>query len=202
MIDWEQEIAEGVRPARLAVELGKDDAVAFTRGGYGLAHLAGDADGGIALIHEVLILTPSPAAWFLGGFLRTLSGDPDAAINFLHVRCDCFLWTRRCSECTRAWRLRICLPGVSTWPRHRPSNLSGNCRPFSFRGHHRRPSCAPRSNGAGVDCVGWVCRKSRDRGNHRMPYEQCRYARRCHRAGVKKIIGNRCRAVDRNEKLN
>src|SRR6267378_1881747 len=83
MTDRPQEIAEGVRLARLAVELGKDDAVALTRGGHALAHLAGDLDGGIALVDKALVLNPNlAAAWFLGGFLRTVRGDPDAAIEF------------------------------------------------------------------------------------------------------------------------
>jgi tetratricopeptide (TPR) repeat protein len=82
--DQPREIAEGVRLARLAVELGKDDAVALTRGGHALAHLVGDLDGGIALIDRALMLNPNlAAAWFLGGFLRTLNGDPDTAIEFL-----------------------------------------------------------------------------------------------------------------------
>jgi hypothetical protein len=50
MVDRPQEIAEGARLARRAVELGRDDAVALTRGGHALGHLAGDLDGGIALI--------------------------------------------------------------------------------------------------------------------------------------------------------
>jgi TolB-like protein len=84
MTNRPQEIAEGVRLARLAVELGKDDAVALTRGGHALAHLADDLDGGIALIDKALVLNPNlAAAWFLGGFLRTVRGDPDAAIEFL-----------------------------------------------------------------------------------------------------------------------
>jgi TolB-like protein len=83
MTDRPLEIAEGVRLARLAVELGKDDAVALTRGGHALAHLAGELDGGIALIDRALVLNPNlAAAWFLGGFLRTVRGDPDAAIEF------------------------------------------------------------------------------------------------------------------------
>ena len=49
MTDRPREIAEGARLARLAVELGRDDAVALTRGGHALGHLAGDLDGGIAL---------------------------------------------------------------------------------------------------------------------------------------------------------
>jgi TolB-like protein len=83
MTDREREIEEGVRLARLAVELGKDDAVALTRGGHALAHLAGEVEGAIALIDKALVLNPNlAAAWFLGGFLRTLSGEPDAAIEF------------------------------------------------------------------------------------------------------------------------
>src|SRR5438105_5188413 len=83
MTDRPQEITEGVRLARLAVELGKDDAVALTRGGHALAHLAGDLDAGIVLVDKALVLTPNlAAAWFLGGFLRAERGDPEAAIVF------------------------------------------------------------------------------------------------------------------------
>jgi TolB-like protein len=83
MTDRPQEIAEGVRLARLAVELGKDDAVALTRGGHALAHLTGDVEGAIALVDKALVLNPNlAAAWFLGGFLRSERGDPEAAIEF------------------------------------------------------------------------------------------------------------------------
>jgi TolB-like protein len=83
MSNQAQEIAVGVRLARLAVELGKDDAVALTRGGHALAHLAGEVDGAIALLDRALVLNPNLAsAWFLGGFLRTESGDADGAIEF------------------------------------------------------------------------------------------------------------------------
>ena len=82
MTDRAQEIAEGARLARRAVELGKDDAVALTRGGHALGHLAGDLDGGIALIDRALVLNPNlAAAWFLGGFLRIWRGEPDDAIE-------------------------------------------------------------------------------------------------------------------------
>ena len=82
MTDRAQEIAEGARLARRAVELGRDDAVALTRGGHALAHLAGDLDGGIALIDRALVLNPNLAsAWFLGGFLRVWNGEPDGAIE-------------------------------------------------------------------------------------------------------------------------
>jgi TolB-like protein len=82
MIDRPQEIAEGAWLARRAVELGRDDAVALTRGGHALGHLAGDVDGGIALIDRALVLNPNLAsAWFLGGFLRVWHGEPDGAIK-------------------------------------------------------------------------------------------------------------------------
>jgi adenylate cyclase len=83
MTDRPREIAEGARLARRAVELGGDDAVALTRGGHALAHLAGDVDGGIALIDRALVLNPNLAsAWFLGGFLRAWNGEPDGAIEY------------------------------------------------------------------------------------------------------------------------
>jgi TolB-like protein len=84
MTDRPREIAEGIRLARLAVELGRDDAVALTRAGHALGHLAGDLDGGIALLDRAVLLNPNLAsAWFLGGFLRALHGETDAAIEHL-----------------------------------------------------------------------------------------------------------------------
>src|SRR3546814_17072682 len=74
-------MAEGTRLARRTVELGKNDAVALTRAGHALAHLAGDLDGGLALLDRAKILNPNlAAAWFLGGFVRVWRGDPDGAI--------------------------------------------------------------------------------------------------------------------------
>jgi TolB-like protein len=83
MVDRPKEVAEGARLARRAVELGKDDAVALTRGGHALAHFVGDLDASIALVDRALVLDPNlAAAWFLGGFLRAERGDPDQAIEF------------------------------------------------------------------------------------------------------------------------
>lgn len=82
MADRAEETAEGARLARKAVELGRDDAVALTRGGHALAHLTGDLDAGIALLDRAVVLNPNQAAaWFLGGYLRVWHGDPDAAIE-------------------------------------------------------------------------------------------------------------------------
>lgn len=83
MMDRAGEIAEGTRLARRAIELGRDDAVALTRGGHALAHFVGDLDISIALLDRALALDPNlAAAWFLGGFLRTERGDPDSAIDY------------------------------------------------------------------------------------------------------------------------
>jgi tetratricopeptide (TPR) repeat protein len=76
------EVAEGARLAQRAVELGMDDAVALARGGHARAHLAGDLNGGIALIERALALSPNlAAAWFLSGFLRIGRGEHDNAIE-------------------------------------------------------------------------------------------------------------------------
>jgi tetratricopeptide (TPR) repeat protein len=84
MIDRVQEIAEGTRLVRRAVELGKDDAVALARSGHALAHLTGDLDGGVALTDRAQMLNPNlAAAWFLGGFIRIWRGEPDEAIEHL-----------------------------------------------------------------------------------------------------------------------
>jgi TolB-like protein/Tfp pilus assembly protein PilF len=84
LTDRPREMAEGVRLARRAVELGKGDAVALTRSGHALAHLAGDLQGGIALLDRALMLNPNlAAAWLLGGFLRLWHGETELAIEHL-----------------------------------------------------------------------------------------------------------------------
>jgi TolB-like protein len=82
MVDGPHDVAEGVRLAWRAVELGRDDAVALTRAGHALAHLDGDLDAGIALLDRAVMLNPNLAAgWFLGGFLRVWYGETDSAIE-------------------------------------------------------------------------------------------------------------------------
>jgi len=81
--DPAQDSLEGRRLARSAIDLGKQDAVALTRGGHALAHFAHDLDLGIDLLDKALVLNPNlAAAWFLGGFLRTWRGDPDEAVKW------------------------------------------------------------------------------------------------------------------------
>lgn len=82
MADRPREMAAGADLARRAVELDKGDALALTRSGHALAHLAGDLEGGIALLDRALVLNPNlAAAWFLGAFLRVWRGDTEAAID-------------------------------------------------------------------------------------------------------------------------
>jgi TolB-like protein len=81
-VDHDGETAEGARLARRAVDLGKNDAVALTRGGHALAHFTRDLDAGVDFLDKALVLNPNlAAAWFLGGYLRIWRGEPDEAIK-------------------------------------------------------------------------------------------------------------------------
>lgn len=80
--DYDGETAEGARLARLAVDLGRNDAVALTRGGHALAHFTRDFDVGVDFLDKALVLNPNlAAAWFLGGYLRNWRGEADEAIK-------------------------------------------------------------------------------------------------------------------------
>ncbi len=80
--DLGQDAADGARLARAAVDLGKNDAVALTRGGHALAHFTRDLDAGIDFVDKALVLNPNLAsAWFLGAFLRIWRGEPDEAVK-------------------------------------------------------------------------------------------------------------------------
>ena len=79
-----QESAEAIRLARRAVQLGKDDAIALSAGGYALAHIAGDLDDGAAFIDRALVLNPNLAgAWLNSGWVKIWLGEPDVAIEHL-----------------------------------------------------------------------------------------------------------------------
>ena len=87
MVDHTQEMEEGARLARRAVELGKNDAIALTRGGHALGHFGGELNGCIALVDKALVLNPNfAAAWFLGAWQRIARGEQDVAIErFQHA---------------------------------------------------------------------------------------------------------------------
>jgi len=84
MTDREKEVAEGIRLARRAVGLAKDNAVALARGGHAIAFLGHDLDSGIALLEQAIHFNPNLAlAWYLSGWLRAYNGEPDMAIERL-----------------------------------------------------------------------------------------------------------------------
>jgi tetratricopeptide (TPR) repeat protein len=84
MVDRTQEVGEASRLARKAVSLGKDDAVALSRGGITLAHMAHDLDAGSLFIERALALNPNLAfAWLAIGLLKVWLGEPEAALQHL-----------------------------------------------------------------------------------------------------------------------
>jgi TolB-like protein len=77
-----EELREAERLARLAARLGTDDAIALCVAGFVIADIARDYDTGIAMVSRGLVLNPNlVTAWFLGGWVRVIDGDPDAAIE-------------------------------------------------------------------------------------------------------------------------
>jgi len=82
--DWANKVAECSRLARKAVNLGKDDAVALSRGGFTLAYVAHDLDAGSVFIDRALALNPNLAfAWLANGWLKNWLGEPQAALQHL-----------------------------------------------------------------------------------------------------------------------
>ena len=79
-----RDVTEVARLARRAIELGPDDAVALSGGGYALVFVAHDLDNGPAFIERALALNPN-LSWALhsSGWTKAFLGDPDAAI--LHL---------------------------------------------------------------------------------------------------------------------
>ena len=82
--DRTHEIAEATRLSQLAAEFGKHDAVALGTGGFALAHVVGDLDGGAAMIDQARALNPNLATlWLLSGWVRTYLSEPQIAIEHL-----------------------------------------------------------------------------------------------------------------------
>jgi adenylate cyclase len=82
--DRAKETAETARLARLAAELGKDDAVALCFGGFALAVVVGDLDDGAAMIDRALLLNSNlAAAWTCSGWVTIARGEAEVAINHL-----------------------------------------------------------------------------------------------------------------------
>ena len=78
------EIEEGVRLARLAVDLGPDNPVALAMGGYALAFVGHDLDAGASFLDRSLSLNPNLASALLSsGWVKTFCGETEAAIEQL-----------------------------------------------------------------------------------------------------------------------
>lgn len=81
IVDPAREVAEAERLGRRAVELGPDDAVALSGGGYALVFVAHDLNNGPAFIERALALNPNLAwALFSSGWTKAFLGDPEGAI--------------------------------------------------------------------------------------------------------------------------
>ncbi|MGH6816580.1 MAG: winged helix-turn-helix domain-containing tetratricopeptide repeat protein [Hyphomicrobiaceae bacterium] len=83
--DRAHEVAETARLARLAADLGKDDAVALAFAGLALGYVVGNLEGAVAITDWALALNPNlAAAWYASGTVRAYrGGEPDVAIEHL-----------------------------------------------------------------------------------------------------------------------
>jgi adenylate cyclase len=82
LTDPDREIADGVRLARRAAALGKDDPTALWSSGWSLARLADEVETGAAHVERALLLNPNlAAAWTASGWVRIYLGEPADAIE-------------------------------------------------------------------------------------------------------------------------
>lgn len=77
-----QEIEEGLRLARRALELGREDPLVLAVGGYAIAYLGHDLESGAVFIERSLSLNANNAlAWLLSGAVQVLLGAPEIGIE-------------------------------------------------------------------------------------------------------------------------
>ncbi|WP_087001333.1 BTAD domain-containing putative transcriptional regulator [Rhizobium sullae] len=82
MVNPAKEIAEATRLARRAVELGRDDAIALSYGGYVLGYVDGDLDESAACIDRALLLNPNLAAALgVSSWVKACLGEPEMAVE-------------------------------------------------------------------------------------------------------------------------
>lgn len=82
MVDRAAEIAEAKRLATRAVELGWDDAIALSYGGYVLGYVGGDLEDGAACIDRALALNPNLAAALgVSSWVKACLGEADTAVE-------------------------------------------------------------------------------------------------------------------------
>lgn len=79
----EDDRSASVRHARLAIEHGRDDALALTFAGFSLGMDAHDRQAAFAAFEAALALSPSTAlAWILGSVVASWAGDAERAIDW------------------------------------------------------------------------------------------------------------------------
>jgi TolB-like protein/tetratricopeptide (TPR) repeat protein len=82
MADPAAESQEAARLTLQAVEVGKDDPVALSMGGFALAFVVGEVEAGAVLIDHALILNPNLAAgWLLSAWVNVWLGEPEVVIE-------------------------------------------------------------------------------------------------------------------------
>jgi len=88
LADPDRDIADGVRLARRAAAVGKDDPTALWSSGQSLVYLAGELETGAAHVERALALNPNlAAAWIASGWVRIFLGEPaDAMERFERAR--------------------------------------------------------------------------------------------------------------------
>jgi TolB-like protein len=82
MVDPPREITEALRLARKAVDLGPDDALALSTGGFALAYIGNDLEDGVTFIDRAIAISPNLAsALVFSGWMRIYLGEHDTAIE-------------------------------------------------------------------------------------------------------------------------
>ncbi|MBB3918328.1 BTAD domain-containing putative transcriptional regulator [Rhizobium fabae] len=82
MADPAKETAEATGLARRAIELGRDDAIALSYGGYVLGYVGGDLDESALCIDRALALNANLAvAWGYSAWIEACLGEPEKAIE-------------------------------------------------------------------------------------------------------------------------
>ncbi|WP_245525680.1 BTAD domain-containing putative transcriptional regulator [Mesorhizobium sp. M00.F.Ca.ET.216.01.1.1] len=82
MIDRTEEIAEATRLATRAVDLGREDAMALSFGGFVLGYVSGNLEESAACIDQALVLNPNlAAAWGYSSWVNICLGAPDKAVE-------------------------------------------------------------------------------------------------------------------------
>ena len=86
MTDVAKETSEATQLARRAVELGREDVIALSAGGYALAYFSNDFESSASFIDRARALNPNLACvWRFSGLERVLLGEPEAALE--HLAC-------------------------------------------------------------------------------------------------------------------